>query len=194
MARKITFDETAALDAAMRAFWSRGYEGTSINDLEQATGLKRTSLYNTYGNKRALFEKAIEHYQQTHLAEMAGLLYKGKNIRENIKNFMRGAIALHFSEDSPQGCLVILSVLERDQHDQHTGELLERIIQQLHALIYERLKDAQDNGEISDQFDTRDIATTIVAVAAGSIVMARADFKQASLNKISDVIDMLLSK
>lgn len=57
MGRTKAFDEEAALAAAMRLFWQKGYGATSIGDLERAMALKRTSIYNTFGNKRALFQR-----------------------------------------------------------------------------------------------------------------------------------------
>ena len=62
MARPRQFDETAALEAAIRCFWSRGYEATSVRDLADAMGITGPSLYNAFGDKRALYLKAIDHY------------------------------------------------------------------------------------------------------------------------------------
>jgi AcrR family transcriptional regulator len=62
MARPREFDETAALEAAIACFWSRGYEATSVRDLAENMGLSAPSLYNAYGDKHALFVKALERY------------------------------------------------------------------------------------------------------------------------------------
>ena len=59
MARTKAFDERRALIAAMLVFWEKGYEATSMQDLEQAMGLRRTSIYNAFGNKRSLFGRVM---------------------------------------------------------------------------------------------------------------------------------------
>ena len=66
MSRPREFNETEALSGAMNAFWTKGYDGTSIPDLLQATGLSRSSLYETFGGKDALFEAATDLYFRTY--------------------------------------------------------------------------------------------------------------------------------
>ena len=74
MARTKQFDETQALVSAMRVFWEKGYEGTSIHDLEQAMGLNRTSIYNTFGNKRAIFNRVMSCYKESVMASLFAAL------------------------------------------------------------------------------------------------------------------------
>src|SRR5271168_4840950 len=62
MARPREFDEATALEAAIECFWHRGYEATSVRDLANKMGISAPSLYNAYGDKRALFAQALEHY------------------------------------------------------------------------------------------------------------------------------------
>ena len=62
MARPREFDEDAVLDAAMQCFWARGYEATSVRNLIEKTGITGASLYNAFGDKRALYERALHHY------------------------------------------------------------------------------------------------------------------------------------
>ena len=70
MARIKKFDEIQALEEAMRLFWIHGYAGTSLQMLEKAMGLVRTSIYNTYGNKRKLFNRVVSHYEETVITEL----------------------------------------------------------------------------------------------------------------------------
>ena len=117
MARTRQFDERQALQAAMLVFWEKGYDGTSINDLEQAMGLNRTSIYNAFGNKSALFERVMTCYKESVMAELFARLDSAQNIREGIRRMLNGALDIHFDEDNPGGCLVVLSVMESGQHD-----------------------------------------------------------------------------
>ena len=69
MARPREFDEGAVLDAAVLCFWKQGYEATSVRDLVEHTGIAAASLYNAFGDKRALYEKALDHYVEDSIAD-----------------------------------------------------------------------------------------------------------------------------
>lgn len=69
MARPRTFDESMVLTAAVEAFWTHGYEGTSTRDLVKATGLNQPSLYNAFGDKRSLYRRSLDHYLECSVRE-----------------------------------------------------------------------------------------------------------------------------
>lgn len=192
MARHREFDETEALDAAMGVFWSRGYEGTSIQDLETSTGLTRTSIYNAFGNKRQLFERVLAHYQQTVLSQLLEQLNSGKTVQDGVRDMMYAALNIHFRQDTPGGCLVVLSVLEREQHDTQSAQLLEKIIQQLQKFLRKRIRDAQKAGELDKNIDAGPLSTTIATTMAGTMVMGKAGFSRAALKKVVDTTCQLL--
>jgi TetR/AcrR family transcriptional repressor of nem operon len=75
MARLKAFNEDRALDAAVDCFWMRGYEATSVRDLAEAMGIGGTSLYNAYGDKRALFQRSLERYAERSMERIARLKY-----------------------------------------------------------------------------------------------------------------------
>jgi len=193
MARHKEFDETEALEAAMHTFWSKGYEGTSLHDLESSMGLSRTSIYNAFGNKRQLFNQAITHYHRTVLADLIETLDKAHTIQEGVKKFLNGIVDLHFREDTPGGCLVVLSVLEREQHEAETVMMLEHIVEHMQKALQDRIKQAQDAGQLSGEIKARRVSTSIVAAATGIMVMGKAGFSRASLRTVSDTICSLLS-
>jgi len=193
MARHKEFDETAALEAAMHTFWARGYEGTSLHDLESSMGLTRTSIYNAFGNKRQLFNQSITHYHQTVLASLMEILDKAPTIQEGIRKFLNGIIDLHFREDSPGGCLVVLSVLEREQHETETVMMLEHIVEHMQKVLQARIKQARNAGQLAREIDARSLSTSIVTAATGMMVMAKAGFSRTALHRVSDTICDLLS-
>lgn len=172
----------------MHSFWTKGYEGTSLNDLESSMGLARTSIYNAYGNKQQLFDQTVDHYQQTILADLLALLDSGRTLQEGVRKFLDGVVDLHFRKDTPGGCLVVLSVLEREQHQASTISALEAVVQEMQKLLQSRIKSAQDRGELAKDLDARSVSITIVAAATGIMVMAKAGFSKASLRKVSSTI------
>ena len=99
MARVKEFDEVKALEKAMHLFWNHGYDGTSLQMLEKAMGLVRTSIYNTYGNKRKLFNTVISHYEKTVIAQLMMSVEKESDIRKSMAKMLNGEINLHFNKN-----------------------------------------------------------------------------------------------
>lgn len=192
MARNKEFDVDTALDTAMRVFWRNGYEGTSIQALEQATGLTRTSLYNAFGNKRALFERALTHYRDVVMSKLLVRLDTATTLAEGVRALLYGALDLHFDEHNPGGCLVVLSVLEREQHDGNTRAMLQGTVQALEKEIGTRLGAAKKSGELAADLDVRGITAAIGATMAGLMVMAQAGLPRATLRKAVDQVVTLL--
>jgi TetR/AcrR family transcriptional repressor of nem operon len=192
MARTKQFDERQALVSAMLVFWGKGYEGTSINDLEQAMGLKRTSIYNTFGNKSALFERVMSCYKESVMAALFAKLDGAPDIREGVRRLLNGALDIHFDEDNPGGCLVVLSLMESGQHDEQSLASMQQTIQNLKSALQQRLSKAKKSGELSKNLDAGSTATTIATTMAGMMVMGKANFTRASLKKtVNQMVSLL---
>jgi len=192
MARTRQFDERQALVSAMLVFWENGYEGTSINDLERAMGLKRTSIYNTFGNKRALFVRVMSCYKESVMSALFAELDAAPGIREGIRRMLNSALDIHFNEDSPGGCLVVLSLMESGQHDEQSQSSMQQTIHELKTILQMRLNKAKKSGELSKHLDAGSTATTIATTMAGMMVMGKANFTRASLKKtVAQVVSLL---
>ncbi|VAW76239.1 hypothetical protein MNBD_GAMMA14-933 [hydrothermal vent metagenome] len=120
-------------------------------------------------------------------------LDKAHTIQEGVKKFLNGIVDLHFREDTPGGCLVVLSVLEREQHEAETVMMLEHIVEHMQKTLQSRIKQAQDAGQLSGEIKARRVSTSIVAAATGIMVMGKAGFSRTSLRTVSDTICSLLS-
>jgi len=192
MARNRQFDERQALIAAMLVFWEKGYEGTSIQNLEDAMGLKRTSIYNAFGNKRALFERVIACYKESVMAALFDEMDSAPDIREGVRRLLNGALKIHFDAGNPGGCLVVLSVLESGQHNAQSQASLQQTIHELKQALQSRLTRARKAGELAAGLDTAATATTIATTMTGMMVMGKADFSRAALKKtINQVVGLL---
>jgi TetR/AcrR family transcriptional repressor of nem operon len=192
MARTKQFDERQVLLAAMLEFWDKGYEGTSIQDLEQATGLRRTSLYNAFGNKRALFERVIACYKESVMASLFAAMDNAPDLREGVARLLDAALDINYDEQYPGGCLVVLSVLESGQHDAASRASLEQSMQELREGLQARLARAKRGGELPAGLDTGATATTIATVMAGMMVLGKAHFPRSMLRKsINRVLALL---
>ena len=192
MARTREFDERQALNAAMLVFWEKGYEATSLQDLEQATGLNRTSIYNAFGNKRTLFERVLDCYRESVMAELLAKLDCAPDIHTGIRRLLEGALDIHFNDAYPGGCLVVLSVLESGQHTTESNEATARLIHELREGLAARLLRARKKGELPARLDTGSTATAVAGMLAGMMVLGKAHFTRAALNRsIRQVLRLL---
>jgi TetR/AcrR family transcriptional repressor of nem operon len=192
MARTKQFDERQALVAAMLVFWEKGYEGTSIQDLEHAMGLNRTSIYNAFGNKRQIFERVMNCYKDSVMSALFAAMDSAPNIREGISRLLNGALDIHFNEDNPGGCLMVLSVLESQQHDVAAQVSLVQTMQDMKTALQQRLAKAKKAGELSADLDVSGMAMTITTAMAGMMVMGKAHFTKPVLKKtIKQVLQLL---
>jgi TetR/AcrR family transcriptional repressor of nem operon len=192
MARTRQFDERQVLQAAMLVFWDKGYEGTSIQDLEQATGLRRTSIYNTFGNKRALFERVLACYKESVMASLFAAMDSAPDIREGVARLLDTAMDINYDEQYPGGCLVVLSVLESGQHDAASRASLEQTMQDLRQGLQQRIVRARKRGELPAGLDAGATATTIATVMAGLMVLGKAHFPRATLRQTIKRVQALL--
>ena len=119
MSRPRAFDPDAALAAARDAFWQRGYEATSLADLEAATGLSRSSIYQAFGSKRALFDAAVDHYRARLMDPMLQRLEQPDARPDDVRAYLAG-LAATFRADGPlaaRGCLVVNTMAELADRD-----------------------------------------------------------------------------
>src|SRR5215469_5226807 len=104
MGRPREFSETATLDAAMRVFWEKGYEGTSLDDLTQAMRINRSSLYSTFGDKESLFRRVIARYQSGPLGFLPNALAE-PGARAVVEALLRSTVKFLVDPSHPRGCL-----------------------------------------------------------------------------------------
>jgi TetR/AcrR family transcriptional repressor of nem operon len=150
----------------MAAFWSRGYEATSIDDLVEATGIGRGSLYGTFGDKRQLFLTALDRYWDTVAARMTAELSDSDG-RRAIERMFDVLIRRASDPAVPRGCLITNTSLECPTcGDEIARKIAERIGQQETA-IYQVLRKAQTDGTLSPTQDARALARFFLGVAWG---------------------------
>jgi len=183
MARPREFDEDRALDAAMRAFWRAGYEGTSTQDLCAATGLGRSSIYNTFHSKRRLFERALGRYMTVRTDAAVALLERPTPIREKLRELLGETVDP--PADHPVGCLVVNSLVELASRDEEIGAVLARDQARRHDALRVALESARRNGELPATADPAALAHFVMATISGMRVMARGGADRPTLASIA---------
>lgn len=173
----------AALAAALRVFWSKGYEGASLNDLTEAMGITRPSLYAAFGNKEALFRKALDLYEAEKLCYIGASLAQ-PTARQVAEHLLRGSMENQTSNCEPHGCLgVISSVACGPEAESIRQEVLKRGRVARKALV-ERLERAKAEGDLPETADVEGLTSFLYAIIQGMAVQAGAGATRADLERL----------
>lgn len=166
MAGKKTFEEGKALDQALIAFWHSGYEGTSYSDLEAATGLKKSSLYNAFGDKAALYQKCIERFEQSYQGALREGL-SGPNLRQVLAAYFDELFA-HFADSTiPCGSLATMEFLVDGDVDVEKDAFVKSQLDKLIGLLEKRFVQAVHDKELPEGTDTTALAALFFVVSRG---------------------------
>jgi TetR/AcrR family transcriptional repressor of nem operon len=174
MARPRTFDDTVALDAAIQCFWHRGYEATSVRDLAASMGICGTSLYNAFGDKRALFVKALERYLDGSTRARIARLEGSYPPKQAVRAFLEEIIERSLDDRERRGCFLINSALEVAPHDAELGAAIAARLGEIEAFFRRCVAAGQADGSVRREHDTDDLARLLLGVLLGIRVLARA--------------------
>jgi AcrR family transcriptional regulator len=185
MGRPREFDIDEALAAAMRVFWTKGYDGASMADLTDATGISRPSLYSAFGNKEALFKKALDRYAREKL-DFIDRALEAPTAREVAEGLLRGMLSLQTNESDPKGCLgVINSVACGDDAEVIRADVLARGLAIKGAMIA-RFERARDEGDLPSGVDPIATTTLLIALLQGIALQAGAGAPHEELRSLVD--------
>lgn len=168
MARPRKIEKDDALEAAMQAFWNRGYEATSMQDLMDATGLKKGSLYQTFGDKKQLFMDALERYADRNFHIFTDYFRDAPNPTAAIEGFLTEKFVEFALENATRkGCFVVNSTVELGPHDEEVRSLVHRQNQRMEKLFANTLKQAQGDGFIRKDIPAEDLAVEMNVMLYG---------------------------
>ncbi|RKN35871.1 TetR/AcrR family transcriptional regulator [Streptomyces hoynatensis] len=191
MARPRTFDEDRALDAAMRVFWANGYEGTSTQNLCDATGLGRSSIYNTFASKYDLFSRALARYMETMTARQAAILEDtGRPAAERLRELFAVIVADEMTTRQgghSLGCLTVNTTVELAAHDPGIARMLERDTARRLSLLREVVAAGRREGAFTSPRDPDDLARYLNALIAGLRISAQGGAGRAALEAITEI-------
>ena len=160
------FDVDEALAAALRVFWRHGYEAASMTELTAAMGITKPSLYAAFGNKEALFHKALDLYEREKLAYMS-LALEAPTAREVAERLLRGALAMQTSSCDPKGCLGVISTAACGaEAEPIKAEVMKRRTSSEAALV-RRFEQAKAAGEFPAGLEAPALVRYLVAIMQG---------------------------
>jgi TetR/AcrR family transcriptional repressor of nem operon len=185
MTRLKDFDEERALDSAVDCFWKHGYEGTTVRDLADAMKIGGTSLYNAYGDKRALFERSLERYANRSMRERIARMEAKHRPKEAIRAFLAEIVERSLKDPDRRGCLLINSALDVAPHDAEIGKVVAGYLDELRAFFQRNIEAAQRAGQAPEPLDAAETAGHLLGVLAGIRVLARTGAKRRALESVA---------
>ena len=191
MARRRAFDIDECLERATDLFWTRGYIGTSIQDLVAQTGVERGSLYAAFGGKRGMFLAALEAYdREVRRRRLAEAEQTDSSLR-CIEQVFRDWVP-ELTNGERRGCFLTNTAIELAPHDPEIAEIVERKQAEIEAFFVRKVREAQDAGEVRQDLDAAAAGAGLLASLLGMLVLARSRPDRQLLETIAeDALDRL---
>ncbi|MET9879430.1 TetR/AcrR family transcriptional regulator [Actinacidiphila glaucinigra] len=180
------FEVDEVLQSALNVFWAKGYEGTTMADLTETTGLKPGSIYAAFGSKAGLFKQVVDRYVATVFSYGPNGL-EADSVREVIRRWLAGAAESTTGEATPAGCLLVQGALATGDESREIAEDLCARRKAAQVMLAERLAAAQASGELPADVDARGAARYVVALAEGIAVEARSGADRETLLGLVDL-------
>ncbi len=190
MARHKEFDRDEALHKAMEVFWSRGYEAASIQDLVEHMGINRQSLYDTFGDKHALFLQALDRYHEVESRKLFDLLDRPGSVKKALRQLFSFVIEGSLCEEGRRGCLMNNAMSELAGRCEATAEKTCRNMEAVENAFYRALLRGKKDGELKGVREPRAVARFLYSSFQGLVLMAKATRDRKTLE---DVVKVTLS-
>jgi AcrR family transcriptional regulator len=170
----------------MRCFWKAGYSGTSLDAISEATGMNRPSLYAAFGDKQALYLKALQHYWHLASIGMREALLDDVPIGDALMRVYDRALSMYFAgEGRPRGCFAIGTATTEALEDPVIRDSLAKGVQRLDKAFADRLRTAQLRGELNAEADPVALGRLASATLHTLAIRARSGTPRAELKKLA---------
>ncbi|HLG41352.1 MAG TPA: TetR/AcrR family transcriptional regulator [Chitinophagaceae bacterium] len=161
------FDEIVVLDKARDVFWKKGYNGTSIDDLVQATGLSRSSIYDSFGDKHGLYIKALKQYQQSQRQMMLEGMPANLTAKKKITWLFQNNIAESLGDRQRKGCFILNTTTELANVDSSLNSFVNTHLEAMEELLLTLIREGQAAGDIGKKFTARALARNLFSSLNG---------------------------
>ena len=187
MARSKAFNEEEVLDKAVEIFWAKGYEATSMQDLVDAMGIQRGSLYATFGGKQQLFLTVLNRYGDVVVKSLLSILTSKPSAKNSIYLFFAQLVEHLLTAGPLRSCLVTNSAIERGLADEATRKKVCSLLNAIETGFYQALLKAQEKHEISANLNLNATAYFLTSSMQGLIVMGKVCQERSVLESINQI-------
>ncbi len=192
MPRAKQFDEKEVLAKAMELFWIQGYHATSIQDLVEHLGINRASLYDTYGGKESLFQRAFQLYREQNISQLRQFLKSRPLVREGLRDLFAMAIEQASTDEDRKGCFVVNTAAELVPGDPELLQVLGENKRVFEQLFFDYLKKGEEAGQIPAGKDLRAMASLLFTLYNGLKVVAKVAPEQRPMEaSVAEVLKLL---
>ncbi|MHC5257491.1 TetR/AcrR family transcriptional regulator [Streptomyces sp. UC4497] len=186
MARPRKFDEQQVLDAARERFWSGGYAATRMEDIAEATGLGKGSLYGAFGGKQELFHRVFDDYCGSVVESVSRQLSgDDADAYARLSAHVYAVAASTAADTAHRGCLLAKGAAELAEHDQKVAERARAAIEALRALLQDDIAACQRHGDIAADADPGELAALVLAVLRGIEALGKAGASEETLTSVA---------
>lgn len=189
MARTKKYDENEVLEKAMNLFWEKGYEGTSVRDLEKEMGINQFSIYSSFLSKKHLFIQSLKKYKTYVTDNHFNILLQENTKLNDLKKILYGFVDTVKDEKNNKGCLVVNTTGEIGLRDKEIADELKSYYAFVKKSVKNILDHAKKNGEISVDTNTDELSNFLLGVMQGLSISA----KILSENQIKDIVNVALN-
>lgn len=182
------FDEDQSLDQAMLQFWQHGYASTSMRDLTDSTGLSKSSLYNSFGNKSALFSSCLARFKSKLINDLEQQLSDAESGLQFIRDLLEEIVS---EADNPQryGCFLVNTASELAGQDRLIAQKVDSGFLEIRNVLASALTKAQRTHEISSEIDNDLMADHILSVIIGLRTMVKSGVTK---HRLQNVINRMM--
>jgi TetR/AcrR family transcriptional repressor of nem operon len=184
MARPREFDEGTVLNAAVLCFWKQGYEATSVRDLVAQTGITAASLYNAFGDKRSLYQRALDRYVEASVADRIRRC-EALPPRQAIEAFFEDIVKRSLNDRDRKGCMLVNAALDVAPHDPAFRKIVAEVLIGIEAFFLACVRAGQADSTITRSLPAETLARNLLGVLMGIRVLARVRPERALLEGVA---------
>ena len=173
MPRPKEFAENIVLKRAMDLFWRQGYEATSLQDLEQAMGMGRQSIYNAFGDKHRLFLTALDRYYHKLFSGLMSALERRDASLSEVRDFFRNTVNIYAAQKERRACLLVNATMELALRDASVAERIRVHQGRVESAFRHALRNAREKGELARRVDPDVAARSLTCTTLGLAVLAK---------------------
>ncbi|ROO89985.1 TetR family transcriptional regulator [Actinocorallia herbida] len=173
MGRPRQFDSDSAVERAMQVFWRKGYGATTPQDLVDELGIGKGSLYNAFGSKHALFEKALLRYRDSQTEALVAMLEEGGPVKERLRKVLMFLVELDLADPDRRGCMAVNTVAELGESDESAMRLVRRMLDRTEEAFRAVVEEGRRDGEIAADVDARAVGSLLLNTVVGLRLICR---------------------